>query len=100
MDIITSRNNALITETAKLKEKKYREEKRAFLFEGIKLTREAISEGVEFLHIFLTEKCALKYPDLASRKEAVIISDSVCAKISENNAPEGIVCTAKYLDRL
>jgi len=100
LDIITSRNNALITETAKLKEKKFREEKRAFLFEGIKLTREAIAEGVEFLHIFLTERCAEKYPDLAARKEAVIISDSVCTKISENSAPEGIVCTARYLDRL
>jgi TrmH family RNA methyltransferase len=100
LEIITSRNNSLIVETAKLKDKKYREEMRTFLFEGIKLTREAIMQGIEITHIFLTEKCAEKYPDLASRKEAVIIGDSVCSKISENNAPEGIVCTAKYLDNL
>lgn len=100
MDIITSRNNSLITETAKLKEKKHREEKRTFLFEGIKLTREAIASGVELVHVFLTEKCAKKYPDLANRRDAVLISDSVCSKLSENNSPEGIICTAKYIDRL
>ena len=79
MEIITSRNNSLIVETAKLKDKKYREEMRTFLFEGIKLTREAIMQGIEITHIFLTEKCAEKYPDLASRKEAVIIGDSGCS---------------------
>ena len=60
MDIITSRNNTLVVETAKLKEKKYREKRRAFLFEGIKLTREAISFGVEIEHIFVTERCYKK----------------------------------------
>ncbi len=100
MDIITSRNNGLIVETAKLKEKKFREERKTFLFEGIKLTREAIESKVEFEHIFLTEKCAFQYPDLADRKETVLISDSVCMKLSENSAPEGIICTAKYIDRL
>ncbi|MBR5322263.1 MAG: RNA methyltransferase [Clostridia bacterium] len=100
MDIITSRNNNLVIETAKLKDRKQREKMRTFLFEGIKLTREAIMQGVEITHIFLTEKCAEKYPDLADRKEAVVISDSVCEKLSENNAPEGIICTARYLDNL
>lgn len=100
MDIITSRSNPLIVETAKLKDKRFREEKRAFLFEGIKLTREALSSGVELLHIFLTEKSAKKYPELCEMKNTVIISDSVCMKISENSAPEGIVCTAKYMDSL
>ncbi len=100
MDIITSRNNGLIVETAKLKEKKYRDEMKTFLFEGIKLTREAIASNVEITHIFLTEKCAERYPDLAKQRNAVIISDSVCLKISENNSPEGIICTAKYMDSL
>ncbi len=100
MDIITSRQNPLIVESAKLKEKKFREERKAFLFEGIKLTKEAISSNVEIINIFLTEKCAKKYPFLAEMDNAVIISDSVCAKLSENSAPEGIICTAKYIDRL
>ena len=65
MDIITSRQNPLIQETAKLKDKKYRDEKRMFLFEGIKLTKEAISSKVDIVNIFLTEKCAKKYPFLA-----------------------------------
>lgn len=100
MDIITSRSNPLIVETAKLKDKKFREETKAFLFEGIKLTREAIASNVEILHIFLTEKCAKKYPDLAEKNNAILISDSVCLKLSENSAPEGIICTAKYMQNL
>jgi len=100
LDIITSRNNPLVVETAKLKDKKYRENKKSFLFEGIKLTREAISSGVEIEHIFLTEKCAEKYPDIAKYNNCILISDSVCQKLSENSAPEGIICTAKYLDSL
>lgn len=100
MDIITSRQNPLIVESAKLKDKKFREERRAFLFEGIKLTKEALSSNVEIINIFLTEKCAKKYPFLAEKDNAVIISDSVCSKLSENSAPEGVICTAKYLDNL
>lgn len=100
MDIITSRNNQLIIETSKLKDRKYRDEKNTFLFEGIKLTREALASNVEIIHIFLTEKCSEKYPDLAENEKAILISDSVLSKISENNAPEGIVCTAKYMTNL
>ena len=100
MDIITSRQNPLIQETAKLKDKKYRDEKRMFLFEGIKLTKEAISSKVDIVNIFLTEKCAKKYPFLAEMENAVIIGESVLSKISENSAPEGIVCTARYIENL
>ncbi|MBR5314305.1 MAG: RNA methyltransferase [Clostridia bacterium] len=100
MEIITSRANPLIVETAKLKDKKYREEKKAFLFEGIKLTREALSSKVDIINIFLTEKAANKYPDLAEKNNCFIISESVCMKLSENSAPDGVICTAKYLDKL
>lgn len=100
MDIITSRQNPLIAETAKLKDKKYRDETKTFLFEGIKLTKEALSSKVDIVNIFLTEKCAKKYPFLAEKDNAVIISESVLSKISENSAPEGIVCTARYIKEL
>ena len=100
MNMITSRNNELIVRVAKLKDKKHRDNEKVFLFEGIKLTREAISSNIELEHIFMTQKCADSYPDIASMDEAILISDSVCEKISENKAPEGIICTAKYIDRL
>ncbi len=100
MEIITSRANPTVIETAKLKDKKYREEKKAFLFEGIKLAREAISSGVDIINVFLTEKAAYKYPDLAKKKNCIIISESVCMKLSENSAPDGVICTAKYIENL
>lgn len=100
MNTITSRNNELIVRVAKLKDKKYRDSEKVFLFEGIKLTREAIDSKVEIEHIFMTQRCADLYPDIALMHNAVLISDSVCEKISENRAPEGIICTAKYIDSL
>ncbi len=100
MNMITSRNNELIVRVAKLKDKKHRDNERVFLFEGIKLTREAISSKVHIEYIFMTQKCADLYPDIASMDNSVLISDSVCEKISENKAPEGIICTAKYMDSL
>ena len=98
--MITSRNNPLVVETAKLKEKKYREKRKSFIFEGIKLTREAIESNVILENIFLTERCAQKYPEIADMDISVLVSDSVCMKMSENSAPEGIICVAKYLDEL
>lgn len=100
MELITARSNGLIVETAKLKDKKYRDTMHEFLFEGIKLTDEAIASGVQLTRIFLTERCAERYPHLANRPEAVLISEQVCGKLSENNSPEGIICRGRYIDRL
>ena len=100
LDIITSRSNGIVVDTAKLKDKKYRDEAKSFLFEGIKLYSEAIASGVNITHIFLTEKCAKKHPELLKRKEALLISEGVCAKLSENSAPEGIICRARYMEEL
>jgi len=100
MELITSRSNPLITETAKLKDKKYRNLYRSFLFEGIKLMREAVASKVDIEYVFLTERAAERYTDAAMHEKAVLISESVCEKLSENKAPEGIICRAKYIDRL
>lgn len=100
MELITSRSNPLITETAKLKDKKYRNLYRSFLFEGIKLMREALASNVDIEYVFLTERAAEKYTDAATHENAILISESVCEKLSENKAPDGIICRAKYIDRL
>ncbi len=100
MNMITSRNNDLVVRVAKLKDKKNRDAEKVFFFEGIKLTREAINSGVEIEYIFMTQKCADAYPDIAAMDQAILISNSVCEKLSENKAPEGIICTAKYMEAL
>ncbi len=96
MEYITSRSNELIASTAKLKEKKHRENEKAFIFEGIKLTKEAISSGIEITHIFVTDSFEKKHPEFTNEIKYIKVSQGVCEKLSENLSPEGIICRAKY----
>ena len=55
--IITSVNNELIKETAKLlKGSKYRDESGLFIIEGFKGIEEALDAGIEIVHIFSVDK--------------------------------------------
>ena len=98
MKYIESRTNPLIKETAKLKDRKYRDEKGLFLFEGIKLTKDFLSAGLLPETVFMTQKCLDDYPDIAKKVPVVAVSDPVCEKLSENSSPEGIICVAKKSD--
>ena len=52
---ITSVNNELIKETAKLLKNKYREETSLFLIEGEKGVREALEAGIKIQNIFVLD---------------------------------------------
>ena len=99
---ITSRANPMITETAKLTDRKYRQKSRLFCFEGHKLLSEALDAGVSLERIFVTERAEERYKELLSRTACPVfsVSDGVYEKISVENAPEGVFCVAKYLDNL
>lgn len=58
---ITSVNNELIKETAKLEQKKYRDESGKFLLEGLKAIEEAYNSDVKIEHLFVTKEKAFHY---------------------------------------
>jgi len=97
---LTSRNNRTIIDTAKLRDKKFREETGLFYFEGHKLLEEALSHCVIPEKVFLTEKNLSVADTLPSETEVFLVPDSVYSKISEEKSPEGIFCVAKHLDSL
>ncbi len=97
---ITSRNNRLIIDISKLRDKKYRDEKKLFYFEGKKLLEEAISKNAELKYVFLTEKNAHLIETLPSSSEKFLVSDEVYAKLTEEKSPEGVFSVAKHLDSL
>ena len=97
-DIITSRANPLICEIAKLSDKKYRDEEKLFIFEGKKLLEEAITSDLEIKYIFYTEDNCDFFDNKLLNICKKIVSDGVYAKITEEKAPQGILCVAKYLD--
>lgn len=108
-ETITSRQNRTVIEVGKLADRRTREERRCFRFDGIKLTVEAVRQGVELPLILLREADASV---LVSRIEeqtgkpiehcaerVLLLSDAVFDKISEEKAPEGVICVAKYIDK-
>lgn len=78
METITSVNNSLIKETAKLKMKKYRDDAKLFLVEGEHLVKEAENAGL-LTRVFINERHREKY----SHPDAVYVTDEVIRKLSD-----------------
>lgn len=107
--IITSRQNAQVSLACKLGEKKHRQSEKLFRFDGIKLYCEAVKRGVELVFLLVDEsqKSALDAKaqslyglglDRAGCR-ILYLSHDLFVKISDENAPEGIICVAKYIDK-
>lgn len=92
---ITSRNNAIISECAKLKDKKYREKTGLFVFEGRKLFQEALINNVEFKYVFASKKSISLLEQTKVNAEIYSVSQSVYDKLSDDCSPDGIFCVAK-----
>ena len=100
MEVITSRANRLIVETAKLQERKYRQKEKLFFFEGKKLLDEAIRQAAPLVRVFVTENNIALLDALPEVVERYVVSQSVYEKLSVENSPEGVFCVARHLDRL
>ena len=108
-EIIRSRQNRTVVETAKLTDRKARDASGCFRFDGIKLFEEAIKKGVEIKTVLLRESSGARIreemimrcgEDVFSRfSRVLVLSDEVFDKISEEKSPEGIICVAKYIDK-
>jgi TrmH family RNA methyltransferase len=92
---ITSRNNNLICECAKLKDKKYRDKSALFVFEGKKLFFESIECGTEIEKIFVTDKGLSLIEGVKINAEIYHVTESVYEKLSDDFSPDGIFCVAR-----
>ena len=108
-EIITSRQNRRIVELVKLDDRRAREKNRLFRCDGVKLLCEAIRRGVELESVFVSVECAQRVAErmntLYGCTPAQIqcpvfgVEDGLFAKISQENAPEGVITVAKYIDK-
>ena len=107
--IITSRQNQYVTLAAKLQERKHRQSEGLLRFDGVKLYCEAVLRGVEIEFILLdatlSESADAKAKALygfgldAADCRMLTLSHDLFVKISDENAPEGVICVAKYIDK-
>lgn len=97
--MITSRNNPLVKDAAKLKQKKFRQQEGRFLIEGPLLLKEALVAQAGLNEIFYTTNFAQKYADLlhqSTRSGAALweVTPEVLALLADTDTPQGAVAVA------
>ena len=87
MQEITSTNNDLVKETAKLQQKKYRDKENKFILEGYKCIEEAFKAGLNLEYAFVLKEKAEKYNFI--KDKLILTNKNVLKKISTvETAPE------------
>ena len=87
MTDITSTGNRLVVETAKLHQKKYRNQSGLFLLEGEKAISEAVSAGIEVQNLFVMDGQKEKYCNNLSIEKIKTVNLAVMKKLSTTDTP-------------
>ena len=104
MKHITAKDNPTLKFIQKLlKSAKFRRESSAFVCEGKRLCEDALFSGCEIISLIVSYTALDKYSDLTEKisqksEEAIVLPDSLYAKISDTKTPQGILCVIKTLD--
>ena len=97
MQVITSKDNEIVKNIKKLKEKKYRDIENKFIVEGIKMVKEAIQENARVDKIVVCEDCIndgtidqeLLYE--IAKKDCIYVSEKVFQTLTDVENPQGIL---------
>ena len=97
MQVITSKDNEIVKNIKKLKEKKFRDEKNQFVVEGIKLVAEAIEEDTNIDSVVVCEDCVndgtidkkLLY-EIAKYK-CIYVTEKIFDTLTDVSNPQGIM---------
>ncbi len=105
-EIITSSQNKYVSLARALSDRKQRRKSSLFRFDGVKLLCEAVTRGIELDFLLVRESTLGDVSEKAERLysltsedlncRVIAVTDSVFDKISEENAPEGVIAVAKY----
>jgi len=94
--VISSKDNDFIKHIKKLKDKKYRDEEKEYIIEGIKLIEEAINEKVNIKQIVICEECS-KTTDIPknlmyeiAKYNCIYVTEKVFKSITQVTTPQGI----------
>lgn len=103
VELITGRSNSTIAKISKLENKKSRNEEKLFCLDGVKLFLEAYKFGAEIEYLIVKDDARLdedviaKIMSLKERTRLICVSEAVFSKLTEENAPQGIITVCKYL---
>lgn len=104
MQVITSKDNEIIKNIRKLKEKKYRDIEGKYIIEGIKLIEEAIKENASIDKVVICEDCInndsieskLMYE--IAKNDCIYVSEKIFDLITDVSTPQGILAVINKKD--
>ena len=103
MQVITSKENEIIKHIKKLSEKKYRDEKRQYIIEGIKMLEEAIQENAQIEEIVLCEESVKEIPkELISKIEkykCIYVAEKIYKTLTQVVNPQEIIAIIKKKEK-
>ena len=101
MQVISSKDNEIVKNVRKLKEKKFRDLENAYIIEGIKLIKEAIAENANIKQIIMCEDFADSTEldkdtlyDIA-RYDVVYVTRNIINSITDVKTPQGIIAVVE-----
>ena len=97
MNIISSKDNELVKNIKKLKDKKYRDLENVYIVEGIKMVKEAILENSSIKQIIICDDC--EKSDLISKEmmyeiakyDCIYVTNKIFKYITEVQTPQGVM---------
>lgn len=106
MQVISSKENEIVKHIKKLKEKKYREEYKEYLIEGVKMLKEALQENVRIKQIIICEECLEtgEIPkDLVyeiAKYDCYYVTEKLFKQLTQVVSPQGILAVIdKNIDK-
>lgn len=97
METIQSKDNLLIKEIKKLKDKKHRTESERFIIEGFRFVSEALESDFEVPLVFISEKAKDRWNNfnveakLQKNTKVYVVTEQILKVISSTDTPQGIV---------
>ena len=105
MQVITSKENSVIKQIKKLKDKKHRDIEKKYIVEGIKLIKEAIEEKQDIETIVVCEDC-LKDGSIEpkvlyeiAKYNCIYVKQNIFGMVTDVSNPQGILAVIKKDDK-
>lgn len=101
MQVITSKDNEIIKNIKKLKDKKYRDEEELYIIEGIKIIEEAIEEEANIQKIVICEECVAtgeieqKLLYTIAKYDCIYVNKKLFNFLTDVVAPQGILAVVE-----
>ncbi len=95
MQHLTSRDNPLVKETIKLKQKKYRQQTGTFLIEGERMLREAFKTPELLVRVFLEDDIPIPREINSLNIECFQVTSAIMKAMADTEHPQGVVAVAR-----